>query len=240
MQRHFLSMTLNQNEQKALLANRATDFVEAGMLLGLGTGSTVDIFITMLGEKFGSLQSLEIIPTSLTSAAKAAKLGVKILDPASCLVPDLLIDGADEVAADLSMIKGGGGALLWEKIVAKSARRRVYLADSTKLVRELGEFLLPIEVIQFGHEWSCLELEKVFKKVSLRTTVSGDIFKTDSGNIIYDCKISKKVEKLKLDRDLLHVPGIVTSGLFFDFIDTLLTVRDDNVVVIERTKDVFW
>jgi len=240
MQGHFLSMTLNQNEQKVLLASRAIDFVETGMLLGLGTGSTIDIFITMLGEKFGSLQSLEIIPTSLTSAAKASKLGIRILDPTTCLVPDLLIDGADEVAADLSMIKGGGGALLWEKIVAKSARRRIYLADSTKLVRELGAFLLPIEVIQFGHEWSCLELKKVFKKVSLRTTVSGDIFKTDSGNVIYDCKIPEKVEKLKLDRDLYHVPGIVTSGLFFDFIDTLFTVCDDNVVCIEKTGDVFW
>ena len=108
-------MTLSQNEQKKILSVKAANFVEPGMLLGLGTGSTVDILISTLGEKFGDLKNLEIVPTSLDSADKASKLGVKILEPKSDLSPDLLIDGADEVAPDLSMIKGGGGAYCGKK-----------------------------------------------------------------------------------------------------------------------------
>ena len=233
-------MTLSQNDQKKLMAVKAASFVEYGMLLGLGTGSTVDIFISTLGEKIGSLKDLEIVPTSLDSAHKASKLGIKVLEPKMDLKPDLLIDGADEVASDLSMIKGGGGALLWEKIVAQNSKKRIYMADSTKLVRELGHFLLPIEVVLFGHEWTHNDLKKTFSFVSIRKTVAGEIFKTNSGNVIYDCQITDGIEIGVLDTDLCQIPGVIASGLFYDFIDVLLTVQNENIIEICEPKDVFW
>ena len=233
-------MTLDQNEQKTILAVKAANFVEPGMLLGLGTGSTVDILISTLGDKFGDLKNLEIVPTSLDSANKASKLGVKILEPKSDLSPDLLIDGADEVAPDLSMIKGGGGALLWEKIVAHNSKRRIYMADSTKLVSELGHFLLPVEVISFGHEWTYMSLKKIFSAVNIRKTAEGEIFKTNSENVIYDCKIVDEIRIDVLDVHLCQIPGVITSGLFCDFVDILLTVKNENVIEIYEPRDVFW
>ena len=210
------------------------------MLLGLGTGSTVDILISTLGEKFGDLKNLEIVPTSLDSADKASKLGVKILEPKSDLSPDLLIDGADEVAPDLSMIKGGGGALLWEKIVAYNSKRRIYMADSTKLVRELGHFLLPVEVVSFGHEWTYMALKKIFSADTIRKTAEGEIFKTNSENVIYDCQIVDDIQIDVLDADLCRIPGVVTSGLFYGFVDILITVKSENVIEIYEPRDVFW
>ena len=233
-------MTLSQNEQKKILAVKAANFVKPGMLLGLGTGSTVDILISTLGEKFGDLKNLEIVPTSLDSADKASKLGVKILEPKSDLSPDLLIDGADEVAPDLSMIKGGGGALLWEKIVAHNSKRRIYMADSTKLVRELGHFLLPVEVVSFGHEWTYMALKKIFSAVTIRKTAGGEIFKTNSENVIYDCQIVDDIQIDVLDADLCRIPGVVTSGLFYGFVDILITVKSENVIEIYEPGDVFW
>ena len=233
-------MTLDQNEQKKILAVKAANFVEPGMLLGLGTGSTVDILISTLGEKWGDLKNLEIVPTSLGSADKASKLGVKILEPKSDLSPDLLIDGADEVAPDLSMIKGGGGALLWEKIVAHNSKRRIYMADSTKLVSELGLFLLPVEVISFAHEWTYMSLTKIFSAVTIRKTAEGETFKTNSGNVIYDCQITNDIQIGVLEADLCRIPGVVTSGLFYGFVDILLTVKNENVIEIYEPRDVFW
>ena len=113
--------------------------------------------------KFGKLSNLQVIPTSRSSAEKAMALGIKVLQVTENIYPDILVDGADEVARDLSMIKGGGGALLWEKIVARETKRRIYIADSTKLVGQLGKFPLPVEVIKFGHEWSSSNLQKFFK-----------------------------------------------------------------------------
>ena len=139
-----------------------------------------------------------------------------------------------------SDFKGGGGALLWEKIVAQNSKKRIYMADSTKLVRELGHFLLPIEVVLFGHEWTHNDLKKTFSFVSIRKTVAGEIFKTNSGNVIYDCQIADGIEIGVLEADLCQIPGVITSGLFYDFIDILLTVQNENIIEICEPKDVFW
>jgi ribose 5-phosphate isomerase A len=114
------------------------------------------------------------------------------------------------------------------------------MADSTKLVRELGHFLLPIEVVLFGHEWTHNDLKKTFSFVSIRKTVAGEIFKTNSGNVIYDCQITDGIEIGVLDTDLCQIPGVITSGLFYDFIDILLTVQNENIIEICEPKDVFW
>ena len=114
------------------------------------------------------------------------------------------------------------------------------MADSTKLVRELGHFLLPVEVISFGHEWTYNALKKIFSAVTIRKTAEGEIFKTNSGNVICDCQIVDEIQIDVLDSDLCQIPGVVTTGLFCDFVDILLTVKNENVIEIYEPKDVFW
>ncbi|MBH69243.1 MAG: ribose 5-phosphate isomerase A [Rhodospirillaceae bacterium] len=229
-----------QDKQKALLASVAAELVHPDMLLGLGTGSTVDLFILELGKKFGRLSDLRVVPTSKSSAQKAANLGIEVLEPSAKSIPDILIDGADEVSRNLSMIKGGGGALLWEKIVAHTAKKRIYIVDETKLVERLGKFPLPVEVVKFGHEWSRCSLQSLFDKVSFRRTAAGEPFETDSGNFIYDCDLNPEINLEQFDKQLSSIPGVVTSGLFLGFIDCLLTVRKGNVLQINGSSDVFW
>ena len=114
------------------------------------------------------------------------------------------------------------------------------MADSTKLVRDLGHFLLPVEVISFGHEWTYISLKKIFSAVTMRKTTEGEIFKTNSGNVIYDCQIIDDIQIDVLDTELCRIPGVITSGLFYDFVDILLTVKNENVIEICEPRDVFW
>ncbi len=229
-----------KDEQKKMLARAAADLVEPGMMLGLGTGSTVDFFITELSQRNFSGSGLTIVPTSRASAGKAEECGFKVVSPSASAVPDLTVDGADEVSRDLSMTKGGGGALLWEKIVARASQRRVYLADDTKLVARLGKFPLPVEVTPFGHVYTAILLRKFRAATRLRIDASGEPFETDSGNLIYDCNFPADADPAKLDVDLSSVPGVVTSGLFIGFIDILLTVADGQTVPVSDPSDVFW
>ena len=114
------------------------------------------------------------------------------------------------------------------------------MADSTKLVRELGHFLLPVEVVSFGHEWTYMALKKIFSTVTIRKTAEGEIFKTNSENVIYDCQIVDDIQIDVLDADLCRIPGVVTSGLFYGFVDILITVKSENVIEIYEPRDVFW
>ena len=217
----------DQDKQKSLLAKAAIKYLEKGMVLGLGTGSTIDIFILEL-SKFESLfSSLKIVATSKISAKKARDNRMNVVD-------------ADEVDRNLSMIKGGGGALLWEKIVAYRARKRIYLADESKQVTRLGAFPLPVEIIDYGHGWSAAAIEPLFKSVRLRKEATGNIIKTDSNNVIYDCLIKDEENTAALDSKLSEVPGVVTSGLFGQFIDILLTCRNGEVTEISSKENVFW
>lgn len=235
-----MTQPMSQDDQKKMLARRAVELVEPGMVLGLGTGSTVDFFIRELARKDFAASALTIVPTSRGSAGKAETRGLKVVTPTAEAVPDLCIDGADEVSRDLSMTKGGGGALLWEKIVARASRRRVYLADDAKLVARLGKFPLPVEVVPFGHEYSDGLLRKLGAETRLRTNASGAPFETDSGNLIYDCTFSTEADPAMLDADLSSIPGVVTSGLFIGYIDSLLTISDGKVVSVSNPADVFW
>ena len=230
----------DQDKQKSLLAKAAIQYLEKGMVLGLGTGSTIDIFISELSKFENLLSSLKIVATSKLSAKKARVNRMNVVEPDKCLELDICIDGADEVDRNLSMIKGGGGALLWEKIVACRASKRIYLADESKQVTQLGAFPLPVEIIDYGHEWSAAAIEPLFKSVRLRKEVTGNIFKTDSNNVIYDCFIKDEEDTADLGSKLSAVPGVVTSGLFGQFIDILLTCRDGDVQEISSRENVFW
>mgnify|MGYP001376705475 FL=1 len=230
----------DQDKQKSLLAKAAIQYLEKGMVLGLGTGSTIDIFISELSKFENLLGSLKIVATSKVSAKKARVNRMNVVEPDKCLELDICIDGADEVDRNLSMIKGGGGALLWEKIVAYRASKRIYLADESKQVTQLGAFPLPVEIIDYGHEWSAAAIEPLFKSVRLRKEATGNIFKTDSNNVIYDCFIKDEEDTANLGSKLSAVPGVVTSGLFGQFIDILLTCRDGDVQEISSRENVFW
>lgn len=229
----------DQNSLKKAAAAKALDYVEDGMKLGLGSGSTAEIFVEMLGPRVRGGLKLLCVPTSEKTAALARKLGLT-LAPLDDLAPlDLTVDGADEADRDLNLIKGGGGMLLREKIVAAASRRMVVIADESKLVARLGKFVLPVEVVAFGHKSTALRLAAVLDglgysraPVSLRAK-GGEPFKTDSGNVIYDCALGSIAGAPKLAAALDGVPGVVEHGLFIGLATTLLIAGPGDVEVIE-------
>src|SRR5436305_5346467 len=178
---------------KRAAAAKALDFVQDGMKLGLGTGTTADAFLEVLAPRVRGGLSITGAATSERTAIKARTLGVP-LAPLEQLAPlDLTIDGADETDRDLNLIKGGGGALLREKIVATASKRMVVIADGSKLVQRLGRFPLPVEVTEFGHVLTAASIREVagtFGYADLPLTLrarDGATFRTDGGNFIYDC-----------------------------------------------------
>src|SRR4051812_12945247 len=185
--------TTDPTALKRAAAARALDFVQDGMKLGLGTGSTADLFLELLAERINDGQSIVGTPTSERTAAKSRQLNIPLAELDTLGELDLCIDGADEVDSDLALIKGGGGALLREKIVAASAKRMVVIADESKLVKRLGAFPVPVEVIPFGHATTKARIIKAAAALGygnlepkLRMK-DGAPYRTDNGNVIYDC-----------------------------------------------------
>lgn len=239
------------DKAKFLAAKRATDFVEDGMRVGLGTGSTAAWMVRLLGERVRD-EGLRIsgVPTSTRTAELAREMGIKVitLDEAKWL--DLTIDGADEVDGDLNLIKGGGGALLQEKIVATASDRMVVIADAAKEVEALGAFPLPIEVIPFGWQTSQALVEEMLISMDVlgrETTLrmNGDApYVTDEGNHILDLHLNRIGNARELALVLNQIPGVVENGLFIDICDTLvighgsgrIETRDINDGTIEDMR----
>ena len=222
---------------KAAAAKRAGAFVESGMKVGLGTGSTAAWLVKHLGERVRNEGlSIAAVPTSTRTADQARAEGIDIvtLDEAGWL--DLTIDGADEYDGELNLIKGGGGALLQEKIVATASDRMIVIADATKKVDTLGAFPLPVEVIGFGMKTTQMLLEEMLegldvlgKKVVPR--MAGDkLFVTDEGNHILDLHLGRIGNARQLSLILNQVPGIVENGLFVDICDVIVTGHADGRV----------
>ena len=225
---------------KRAAAGRALDFVEDGMKLGLGTGSTADLFLELLAERIRAGLKIFGTPTSERTADKARALGIAMheLDALGSL--DLAVDGADEADADLNLIKGAGGALLREKIVAASAERMVVIADENKLVARLGAFPLPVEVIAFGHGTTrariCAAAESLgYENLApVLRTKAGQVFRTDSGNVIYDCPFGAIADVPALAAALSPITGVVEHGLFVNMASALVIAGASGVRVIER------
>lgn len=227
---------------KFVAAKRAASFVEAGMRVGLGTGSTAAWLVRCLAERVED-EGLRFVgvPTSTRTAELARDLGLDIvsLDEARWL--DLTIDGADEFDGDLNLIKGGGGALLQEKIVATASDQMVVIADAAKEVGHLGAFPLPVELIPFGWQTSQALLEEMLvsmdvmgRRTSLRMT--GDRpFVTDEGNYILDLHLSRIGAPRQLAMVLNQVPGVVENGLFIDICDKVIIGYSDGLV---ETRDI--
>ena len=230
---------------KLAAAARAVSFVQDGMRLGLGTGSTAAWMVRCLGRRVRD-EGLQIVgvPTSEQTAVLARAEGIEIVTLEEAGWLDLTIDGADEFDGDLNLIKGGGGALLREKIVASASDRMIVIADAGKHVAQLGDFPLPVEVIRFGWQSTrdqIAELLEEFdvarREITLR--LRDDVpFVTDEGNYILDLELGQIADPRHLALLLNQIPGTVENGLFIDLCDLAIVGHvDGNVTLVERTED---
>jgi ribose 5-phosphate isomerase A len=221
-------------------ARRALDFVRPGMRLGLGTGSTAAHFVDLLAEKVKAGLDVVGVPTSEATRAQAERAGVPLatLDDEPEL--DLAVDGADEIDPELNLIKGGGGALLREKIVASASRDMIVIADGSKWVGRLGRFPLPIEVVDFGLGATKKAIAAVVSEhgcpgpIRLRHKPDGHVFVTDQGHLLLDAGLGSIPDARKLAQGLSRIPGVVDHGLFIGLARRAVLAGSEGVRVIER------
>lgn len=236
---------MSNDDWKRQAAEQALTYVEDGMKLGLGTGSTAAKFVELLGAKVKAGLKVVCVPTSEATRAQAAALGIPLttLDETPAL--DLTVDGADEIDEELRLIKGGGGALLREKIVAVASDRVVIIADNSKLVETLGRFPLPLEVVPFGLAATEQLIIKLAAdcgcegEVRLRKGADGKPFVTDNGNRILDCAFGAIEDPEALDDSLKLVPGLVDTGLFLGIADVGIIAGPKGVEVLSGIETDF-
>ncbi|HKB54299.1 MAG TPA: ribose-5-phosphate isomerase RpiA [Ramlibacter sp.] len=228
---------MNEIERfKRQAAERAVEFVEDGMVIGLGTGSTVRHLLEILAErrKQGALRHVVGIPTSRATEWYARDLGLRLSALEEEPRVDLTIDGADEVDPQLNLIKGGGGALLWEKIVACNSERLIIVADEGKLVKRLGERVpMPLEVVPFGWNTQLSWLDHLGAEPVLRLAANGSPFVTDSGHYLIDCHFKDGItEPMRVQREVRQHPGVVDCGLFLGLADVVVVGGVDGSRVV--------
>jgi ribose 5-phosphate isomerase A len=225
---------MTQDEAKRMAARRALEFVEDGMLLGLGSGTTSRMFIEELGARVKQGLRVRGIATSTASRQLAESLSIPIITFDDSPVLDLAVDGADEVGPGLALIKGGGGALFREKIVASAARKFIVIADSSKLVYQLGRFPLPVEVIQMALPVVARKLDAFGLNPKLRHRPDGATFITDEGNFIVDCSCGEITDPAKTAGDIRGIPGVVEHGLFLKMASFALIASDQGVMEVSK------
>ena len=224
--------TILQNTYKQAAAQRAVDFIQSGMKVGLGTGSTALFATRRLAEllRAGQVRDLAAFATSKTTDAIARQLGIPMLSDDLAVTLDLTIDGADEVDPQWNLIKGGGGALLREKIVAQASAREIIVVDETKLSPRLGtRFAVPVEVLPFGWRSQARFLETLGATYTIRQNPGGARFITDSGNLILDCHFGPLADARALADALAARAGIVEHGLFIGLVTDLIVAGADGV-----------
>ena len=223
-----------QDEAKRRAADHAIALVNDGQVIGLGTGSTAKFAIEGLGRRVSDGLLIKGVPTSSATEKLARKVGIPLVDLNEALVVDITLDGADEVDVDFNMIKGGGGALTREKLVALASKRRIILVDESKLVSKLGQLRsLPVEVLPFAWAFSARRLCELGCTTSLRDQTELP-FVTDNGNYILDCEFGAIADPPALERQIKLLPGVVDCGLFIGIADTLVIGFDDRVEVKHR------
>ncbi len=231
---------MNAEAQKRAAAARAVEFVRPGMRLGLGTGSTAKYFVELIGERVRAGLTIVAVPTSQATRADAERYGIPLTTLDETPELDLTVDGADEIAPDLNLIKGGGGALLREKIVAAASARMVVIADRSKWVPKLGHFPLPIEVAPFGLGATRRAIERAIAAIqqggplTLRQGRDGHPFVTDGGHWIIDAGLGKIDDPAAIAHALSGIPGVMEHGLFIGLAQTVILAGPDGVTVVER------
>ncbi|MBH0203713.1 MAG: ribose-5-phosphate isomerase RpiA [Nitrospira sp.] len=222
---------------KKTAALQAIAFVRDGMVVGLGTGSTAKHFLVALGEQVRAGMKLRGVPTSQETATLAKQAGIPLIDTENRWEIDVAIDGADQVDPHFNLIKGGGGALLKEKIVAASAKQFIVMVDYTKQVPVLGgSFPLPIEVIPFGWGSTAREIEALTKSRVVLRERNGAPFKTEAGNLIVDVHIDRITQPGELETALNLIPGVVETGLFVGRTNVLIVGRPQGVQTLHVPK----
>jgi len=232
---------MDAEAQKRAAAARALEFVRPGMRLGLGTGSTARHFVELLGERVRAGLDIIAVPTSQATKADAERCGIALTTLDDTAELDLTVDGADEIAPDLSLIKGGGGALLREKIVAAASARMIVIADASKMVGALGRFPLPIEVAPFGVKATERAIARKIAaggtadRLSLRQGRDGHAFVTDGGHWIIDAALGRIDDPRAMADALAAIPGVMEHGLFIGLAQMAIVGGPDGVRIVERS-----
>lgn len=223
---------------KKMAGEAAVDLVQDGMTVGLGTGSTAYWAISKLGERVKEGLKIKAIATSKESDALAREFNIPMVTFRDIDQIDITIDGADEVDPNVTLIKGGGGALLREKIIATASKKLLIIVDETKMVKQLGSFPLPIEVIPFGVESTIRLIEALGCKTAIRNSdkVENERFKTDNGNYIVDCKFDIIEDPNKISQDLNRIPGVVENGLFIGLVHKVFIGYQNGTVDVILNK----
>ncbi len=225
------STPLTPDQQKSQAAHKALEFIQDGQILGLGTGSTVQYFLTALGQLVQQGLRIRGVPTSQATADYARKLGIPLMNNEEPWDIDVAVDGADQVDPQLNLIKGGGGALMREKIVAKAAQQFIVIVDQAKQVNRLGlPFPLPVEIVPFGWRTTQRHLENLGWPSPLRHK-AGQPFLTDNGNYVADLHIPEISDPSALELSLSQIPGVVECGLFLIMTSLLITGTNDGPVL---------
>src|ERR1700720_4040127 len=222
----------NEREKEAA-ARASLKFVREGDIVGLGTGSTAVYAVRFLGERVQAGLKIRGIPSSIHTQDLATSLGIPLTTLDECQQIDVAVDGADEFDPQLRLIKGGGGALLREKIVASATRQLVIVADRTKRVAVLGKFPLPVEVIKFAQALVKKKIEALGAQVELRHTADGKAYLTDENNYILDCRFGQISDADALARQLSDMPGVVEHGLFIGMASVVLLADRGNIIELQ-------
>ncbi len=228
---------MDKDRGKRLAAEEAAKHVERGMTLGLGTGSTAAHFVDIMGVRVAEGWSLKGVPTSEETRRQAERLGIEIIEPDETTVIDLAVDGADEADPNLNLIKGGGAALLREKVVAHAAKKFIVIADKSKRVAALGAFPLPVEISPFGWALTVAAIRKTlagqgFDKSELTLRAAdGAAVKTDGGNLIIDCALARIDDPARLEKALNAIPGVMECGLFCAMTDMIIYGDEDGISI---------
>jgi ribose 5-phosphate isomerase A len=232
------AMTADAWKQQA--AEQALGHVEDGMVLGLGTGSTAARFVDLVGRRVKDGLKVTCVPTSEATRVQAERLGITLATLDDILFLDLTVDGADELDDQLRLVKGGGGALLREKIVAMASERMIVIADASKRVDMLGKFPLPVEAVRFGLAATRNLIGALAEEagcrgdIELRLGKDGKPLLTDSGNVLFDCAFKRIEDPEALDAALKRVPGVVENGLFLGIADMAIVAGPDGVTSFVR------
>ena len=229
---------MSHDAWKLAAAERALDYAESGMRLGLGTGSTAAKFVDLLGKEVAAGLDVVCVATSQATETQATALGIRTATLDDLPFLDLTVDGADEIDGELRMIKGGGGALLREKIVATASGRMIVIADATKRVETLGAYPLPLEVVPFGLTATRNMIIALAADVGcegeirVRMLPGGKPFISDGGNLILDCEFGRIEEPEDLDEALKLIPGVVENGMFLGIADLAIIAGEGGITIL--------